>query len=227
MVTNNPVLFKSVPYDARKDFVPVAFLADVNGMLVVPGKSSIRSIKDLVQQARSQPDSINWGSWGAGSSSHLVLGTVERALDVSMTHVPYKNTPDLAHAIYSGEVSASISIYSLAQGHIEQHAIRPIAVMGEKRLPFLPDVPTFAEQGVPLTATLWYGLFAPAATPSQHVTAMNAAVNQAIRNAAAANRFDPKWFSPRALTQPEFATFVDQEIGVWGKVVRQSGIKLD
>ncbi|MFT3799644.1 MAG: tripartite tricarboxylate transporter substrate binding protein [Burkholderiaceae bacterium] len=227
VVTSNPVLFKSVPYDAQKDFVPVSFLADINTLLIVPEKSGIKSIQDLVQQAKSHPSSTNWGSWGVGSSAHLVLSVVEKAYDTPIAHVPYKNTPDLINAVFTGEISGTISAYSLVHGHLEQKTMRAIAAMGEKRLPFMPDVPTFAEQGVPLTATLWYGLFAPAATPAQQVTAMNAAVNRAIHTAVEQKKLDQKWFMPRTLTQPEFATVVKKETAVWGEIARQSGIRLD
>ena len=227
VVTTNPVLFKKVPYDAEKDFAPVAFLADVNTILVVPEKSGIRSIKDLVNQARTQPASTNWGSWGVGSSAHLVLSAMEQAFDTTITHVPYKNTPELINATLTGEVSGTIATYSLVQGHLDEKTMRAIAVMGDKRMPFQPELPTFAEQGVPLEATLWYGLFAPAATPARYVTAMNAAVNRAVEKAVTGKKFDSRWFSPRALTQPEFAAVVKQEAVVWGEVARRSAIQLD
>ncbi len=227
VVTTNPVLFKNVPYKADVDFAPVAFLADVNAILVVPEKSGIRSIKDLVNQAKTKPKSTNWGSWGVGSSAHLVLSTIEKALDAKITHVPYQSTPALINATLTGEVSGTIATYSLVQGYLDQKSMRAIAVMGDKRMPFQPEVPTFAEQGVPLKATLWYGLFAPAATPARHVAAMNAAVNRAVEKAVIEKKFDPRWFSPRALTQPEFASLVKQESVVWGGVARQSAIQLD
>ena len=227
VVTANPVLFKNVPYDAQKDFVPVSFLADVNTILVVPAKSRIKSIPDLVQQAKSNPSATNWGSWGVGSSAHLVLNAVEKAYSTPIAHVPYKNTPDLINAVLTGEVSGTISTYSLVPGHLAQKTMRVVAVMGDKRLSFMPDVPTFAEQGVPLTATLWYGLFAPAATPAQQVTAMNAAVNRAVQKAIELKKFDQKWFLSRVLTQPEFAGMVKKEMLVWGDIARQSGVRLD
>ncbi|MGC3987721.1 MAG: tripartite tricarboxylate transporter substrate binding protein [Pseudorhodoferax sp.] len=227
VVTANPVLFKSVPYDPDKDFTPVAFLADINTFLVVNAATGIRNIRDLVARSQAQPQSTNWGSWGVGTSAHLVLSTVEKALGTPIMHVPYKNTPDLINAVHTGEVSATISAYSLVAGHLKQGSMRAIATMGDKRLPFMPEVPTFAEQGVPLTATLWYGLFAPAATPAKYTAAMNAAVNQAIAKAVAENKFDPQWFLPRPLTQPEFAALVKQETGVWNKIARESGIRLD
>ncbi|WP_269446901.1 Bug family tripartite tricarboxylate transporter substrate binding protein [Comamonas thiooxydans] len=117
--------------------------------------------------------------------------------------------------------------YSLVQGYVEQGSMRPIAVMGDKRLPFQPEVPTFAEQGVPLKATLWYGLFAPGATSAQHVQAMNAAVNRAVEKVVAEKRVEPKWFAPRALSQSQFALLVKQETAIWGDVAQRSGIKLD
>lgn len=227
VVTTNPVLFKNVPYKADVDFAPVAFLADVHSILVVPEKSGIRSIKDLVSQARNRPSSTNWGSWGIGSSAHLVLSAIEKALDTKITHVPYQNTPALLSATLTGEVSATVGTYSLMQGHLDQRNLRAIAAMGDKRLPLQPELPTFAEQGVPLKATLWYGIFAPAATSARHVAAMNAATNRAVEKAVAEKKFDPRWFSPRALTPQAFASVVKQEAVVWGEVARQSAIELD
>lgn len=227
VIAANPVLFKSVPYQADKDFVPVALLTDANMVLTVTGKSSIHSIKDLVQQARTQPATTNWGSWGMGSSGHLVLGAIEKSFGTQITHVPYRATPDLLNSILTGESTGSIIGYSLVSGHIEQKNMRAIAVLGDKRLPFMPNVPTFAEQGVTLKASFWYGLFAPAGTPDRIVTAMNTVVNRAAKQALDEKKIDPQTYTVKALSQPEFATFVKQEMVTWGDIARQSGVKLD
>lgn len=227
VVTTNPVLFKNVPYKADTDFVPVSFLADINTLLIVPGNSKFQTIKDLVSEAKTNPAAVNWGSWGVGSSAHLVLSAVEKSFSIPIAHVPYQNTPALINAVYTGESSATISGFSLVQGHLEHKSMRAIAVMGDTRLPFMPEVPTFAEQGVPLKATLWYGLFAPASTPMQIVERMNIAVSKSLERAIAGKKLDARWFSPRKLTHQEFQALVRSETAVWGPIAAHSGIRLD
>jgi tripartite-type tricarboxylate transporter receptor subunit TctC len=227
VIAANPVLFKSVPYQAERDFVPVAMLTDVNMVATVPGKSDIQNLKDLVQEARTKPATTNWGSWGVGSSAHLVLGAIEKSAGATITHVPYRTTPELLQSVISGDSTGSIFGYSLVHPHMEQKNMRAIAVMGDKRLPFLPNVPTFAEQGVAMKGTFWYGLFAPAGTPERMVTAMNAAVNRAVKQALDEKKLDPQTYTMKAFSQPEFATFVKQETATWGDIARQSGVKLD
>jgi len=227
IITVNPVLFDIVPYDPGKDFVPVAMLAEINSLLVVPTSIGVHSIQDLIQKARSQPDTTNWGSWGVGSTAHLVHRMLEQTFDVQIGHVPYKNTSALINAVRTGEVDGTLSAYSLVPGHLDEGTMTAIAAIGKERLSFMPDVPTVSEQGVPFDTTLWYGLFAPAATPMPLVTRMNAALNQAIQKAVDNGRFDPKWFTPRLLPQAEFADFVQQENQVWGEIAVQSGITLN
>lgn len=227
VISANPVLFKNVPYQAEKDFVPVAMLTDVNMVATVPGKSNIQSIKDLVQEAKSKPASTNWGSWGVGSSAHLVLGAIEKSTGSTITHVPYRTTPDLLQSVITGESTGSIFGYSLVHGHMEQKTMRAIAVMGDKRLPSLPNVPTFAEQGVAMKGSFWYGLFAPAGMPERMVTTMNAAVNRAVKQALDEKKLDPQTYTMKPFTQPEFAAFVKQETVTWSEIARQSGVKLD
>lgn len=227
VIAANPVLFKSVPYQADKDFVPVAMLTDVNMVATVPGKSDIQNLKDLVQEARTKPATTNWGSWGVGSSAHLVLGAIEKSTGATITHVPYRTTPELLQSVISGDSTGSIFGYSLVHPHMEQKNMRAIAVMGDKRLPFLPNVPTFAEQGVAMKGTFWYGLFAPAGTPERMVTTMNAAVNRAVKQALDEKKLDPQTYTMKAFSQPDFAAFVKQETATWGDIARQSGVKLD
>jgi len=227
VVTINPALRKKVPYTPETDFVPVALLADHIQVLVASTKSGIKDVNGLVNRAKQDPASTNWGSWGIGSSGHLLLSTIEKASNTTITHVPYVNTPALITATLTNEVSATVAGYGLVRGYIDQQQMRPFAVMGTKRLSFLPDVPTLEEQGIPFRATLWYGLFAPAGTSPKIVNDMNAAVNKAVEQAVATKAIDLKTVTTRSDTQPEFAEFVTRESTVWRDVARRSGIKLD
>lgn len=227
VVACNPALFKNVPYNAETDFVPVAFMADNNNVVVTSTRSGIKDMKGLIDLRKQNPAGTNWGSWGVGSSGHLLLSIIDKATNTEITHVPYVSTPALIAATLNNEVQATVSGYGLVQGHVEQRAMRVVAVMGDKRLPFLPDVPTLQEQGIPLTATLWYGMFAPTGTPPKVVTEMNAAVNRSIAKAVATKALDLKIVGTRADSQPEFAEFVARESATWRDVVRRSGIRLD
>jgi len=227
VVTVHSVLFENVPYTAETDFVPVSLLASTNTLLVVPGNSDIRTIADLIQKAKTQSNKTNWGSWGVGSTAHLVHRLLEKTFAIEIAHIPYNSTPALVSAVRTGEVDATILGYSLVAGQAAEGDVRAIATLGTERFSFMPDVPTLVEQGVPLDATGWYGLFAPAATPMASVTRMNAAVNRAIDTLTANGKFDPQWYTTRAFSQTEFADFVRQEAVTWGDVAVQSGVKLN
>jgi tripartite-type tricarboxylate transporter receptor subunit TctC len=227
VVTSNPVLFKNVAYQPEKDFVPVAYLAQVEAVVPTATKTGIRSMKELADAYRADPAKVNWGSWGVGSSAHLLLSAINSSLGTSVTHVPYQNTPALVQAVLTGEVTGTLAGYTLVRQHIERGELRPLAALGTKRLKQLPQVPTLQEQGIPFTAALWYGLFAPSSTPREVVVAMNAAVRDALALPASVQAFEAMGNLANPMSPDEFAAFVQREAVVWGDIARASKIVLD
>ena len=120
VVTTNPSLFKNVPYKPDVDFVPVAFLAEVSSVIPVSAKTSIRSMSDLVKEWRANPKDVQWGSWGIGSSAHLVLSYINKSTGADILHVPYVSTPPLLQAVIKGEVTSTLGITSLLNQHFDQ-----------------------------------------------------------------------------------------------------------
>ena len=227
VVTVNPAIFKKVPYKAETDFIPVAYIAELGGVLPVSASLPVANLKELVTYAKSHPDTTNWASYGLGTTSHLVLELINKRLDSSITHVPYQGTPQMLTAVLTGEASATIAGYAQVQQYIDQKKMRAIATLGEKRLPQLPDVPTLAEQGIDFKATIWFGMFAPAGMPTEYVKKMNDAINKAVVNPASAKLFDAASFYAKPMSSAEFSGLVKRDTELWRNIVRQANISID
>lgn len=227
VVTTNPAVFKNITYKPETDFAPVAFLTEANVTVVAPGNSPINSVKDLADASRVRPSATNWGSWGVGSTAHLVLGMVNGAYGTSITHVPYNNTPALIQAAMTGEVSSTVAGTSLVEQHVNNKTLKVIGVLGSQRLPQYPQVPTLKEQGLPFDAATWFGLFAPAAVPRAQVTAMHAAVNKALADPAIAKTLGSMGMTHRPMGQDDYAALIKRDSAAWQGIARRAAISLD
>ena len=227
VVTTNPAIFKNITYRPETDFVPVAFLTEANILVPTQASSPINSLRDLAQASKAQPNAINWGSWGVGSTAHLVLAMINSTFGTSITHVPYTNTPALIQATISGEVNATIAGTSLVDQHIGNKTLKPIAVLGAQRLAQYPQVPTAKEQGLPFDAASWFGLFAPAAVARPQVAAMHDAVNRALTTPAIARSLESMGMVHRSLSQADYLALIKRDSEAWQGIARRSGISLD
>lgn len=227
VVTTNPAVFKNITYNPETDFVPVAFLTEANIAIVAPGNSSINSLRDLAEASKARPQAINWGSWGVGSTAHLVLGMINGAYGVSITHVPYNNTPALIQATVTGEVNGTVAGTSLVEQHINNKSLKVIGVLGAQRLPQYPQAPTAKEQGLPFDAASWFGLFAPAAVPRAQVVAMHDAVSSALANPAIARTLAAMGMTHRPMSAEDYAALIKRDSAAWQGIARRSNITLD
>lgn len=227
VVTVNPAVFKKVPYNAETDFVPVAYVAELGGVLPVSASLPVANVKELVAYAKAHPDTTNWASYGVGTTSHLILEMINKRLGASITHVPYQSTPQMLTSVLTGESGATIAGYAQVKQHIDLKKMRAIATLGDKRLPQLPDVPTLAEQGVDFKAAIWFGVFAPAGTPAEFTRKMNEAVNKAAVDPATAKLFDAASFYAKPMSSAEFAGLVKRDTELWRGIVHQANISLD
>lgn len=227
VVTTNPAVFKKITYNPETDFAPVAFLAEANVTVAAPGNSPINSLRDLAETSRARPNATNWGSWGVGSTAHLVLGMINGAYGTSITHVPYTNTPALIQATMTGEVNGTIAGTSLVEQHVNNKTLKVIGVMGAQRLPQYPQAPTLKEQGLPFDAATWFGLFAPAAVPRAQVAAMHDAVGRALGNPAITRSLGAMGMTHRAMSIDDYAALIKRDSAAWQGIARRSGISLD
>jgi tripartite-type tricarboxylate transporter receptor subunit TctC len=225
----NPAMFEKLPYDPVKDFVPITLLAKVPSMLVVHSeKVKAKNLKELVEWAKKNPDALNYGSAGNGSSGHLAMAYLALTAGFTATHVPYKGTGPMMTDLLAGRLDATFTGAPPLMAHVKAGTLRPIAVGTAKRSPALKDVPTIAESGYPgFETSQWYGLLAPAGTPDAIIQKLAQAAAAAGKTPAVAERLAAEAAEPSTGTSKEFAEFIKLEAARWSDVVKKSKIKAD
>jgi len=224
----NPALYRQLPYDPVKDFAPITLVAMVPNVLVVGPAVQSRSLAELIAYAKANPGKLDYGSGGNGSAAHLATEYFRMRTGVELQHVPYKGTGPAVADLLGGQIGVMITGALPLLPHIRSGKLRALAVASPKRLAILPDVPTIAESGYPgFAAVQWYGLFAPAATPKDVVAKINRDAIRALKDPAVAERLASEGAEPVGDTPEQFGAFVKSEIELWGKVIRESGAKVD
>jgi tripartite-type tricarboxylate transporter receptor subunit TctC len=221
----NPSLIPNMPFDTLNDLAPVMLIGLSPMVFVTHPSTPYRSLGDVLAAARAKADSVGYGTIGSGSLAHLFVTMAGRQHGFSMTHVPYKGGGPLITDSVAGHVPVSIATVALFAPHIQSGKLRPLAVTSAKRFPNLPDVPTVSESGLPgMDAQAWWGLFAPAKTPSPIIARMNAEFANALRNPGVNEKLVGQGVV-MTLSQPaELGKFVTNEVERWGKVVRDNKI---
>jgi tripartite-type tricarboxylate transporter receptor subunit TctC len=224
----NPGLYARLPYDARRDFLPVAHIAGVPNVLVVTPASGIRSLDDLIKQARAAPGRLSYGSAGSGTSLHLAGELFRSAARVDLLHVPYKGAAPATTDLLGGQITMMFNTVPVALPLIRSGKLTALAVTSHKRHFALPDVPTFAEQGYKsVESETWVGLFAPAGTARDVVDKLAQALERTLREKAVVELLRQQGAEPQFMGPDAFARYVESEIARWGSVVRAAGIKLE
>lgn len=224
----NSALYAKLPYDIRRDFVPVAHIAGVPNVLVVTPASGIRSVDDLIKQARTAPGALSYGSAGSGTSLHLAGELFSAAARVGLLHIPYKGAAPATADLLGGQITMMFNTVPVALPLIRSGKLTAIAVTSAKRHFALPEVPTFAELGYASVASeTWVGLFAPAGTPRELVNKLAQALDRSLRDKSVVELLRKQGAEPQFMDPAAFTRYVDSEITRWGGVVRAAGIKLD
>lgn len=227
-LATNVNLFKSLPFDARRDFAPVARVGYAPLVLVVAPESPVKSVKELIALAKSKPGALNYGSAGNGSSQHLATELLRLQTGIDVVHVPYKGGAPAVTDLMGGRLSFFITNPIEVLANVKAGRLRALAIGSPKRIPLLPDVPTFAEAGVPgYDPYVWWGLFAPAKTPREAVARIGAETLKALEDPGVREKLAALGAVVDPLGPEAFAKFFTDEIEKWGKVVRTSGIQPD
>ncbi|MGC2520321.1 MAG: tripartite tricarboxylate transporter substrate binding protein [Burkholderiales bacterium] len=222
----NPAIYAKLPYDTLKDFVDIAPLAGQPNVLVDNPGSSIKSVAELIAQAKANPGKINFASAGVGSGTHLNLEKFKLATGIDVTHIPYKGTQEVVTDLLGGRVDYYFAPISAVMSHIRDGKLRPLAVSSAQRSSQLPEVPTVAEAGVPgFEFTLWFGLWGPAGLPADIVDRISKDVHRALASADVRERLAKLGNDPMSMTPAEFSRFVRREIDDYAKVIKAAGIK--
>jgi tripartite-type tricarboxylate transporter receptor subunit TctC len=218
----NPAMFAKLPYDPVKDFVPITLLAKVPSLLVVNAeKVPAKNLKEFVEYAKKNPNAMNYGSAGNGSSGHLAFAYLSIVTG-------YKGTGPMMTDLLTGRLDSTFTGAPPLMAHVKAGTLRPIAVGTAKRVPAMPDVPTVAEQGYPgFETSQWYGLLAPAGTPDAIIKVITDAATAAGKTTAVAQRLSAEAAEVSTNNTAEFAAFIKVEAARWNDVVKRSQIKAD
>jgi tripartite-type tricarboxylate transporter receptor subunit TctC len=224
----NPALYPKLGYDPLKSFVPVAGVARVPNLLVVPAASPARSFAAFVELARAQPGRMTFSSGGNGSAAHIAFELLKLRAKLFMVHIPYRGTAPSVSDVIAGQVDATFTGAPAVLPHVKSGRLRALAVGSAQRLAALPEVPTVAESGFPgFEADQWYGLVAPAGSPAALVARLNAEVNRALALPDVGAQLAAEGALPMAGPPQAFGDLIRREIPRWAEVVKAGQVKPD
>jgi len=215
----NSVLYKKVPYDPVRDFAPITLAATAPNILVVNPKLPLKTLADLIAAAKAQPGKLSYGTPGIGTSPHLCMELFKSMAGVDLQHVPYKGTAAAVMDIIGGQIDVAFATALTAKPLIDAGRLRALAVSGPRRVEALPGVPPVAEAGVPgYEAMQWYGLLAPAGTPSAIIERVHAEAMVALRSPEMKARLAADGAEPSGTTPAEFGAYIKRELQKWSRV---------
>jgi tripartite-type tricarboxylate transporter receptor subunit TctC len=222
-----PALNPKMPYDAFRDFAPIAHIANAPSVLVVGANSPARTVQELVTLLRKSPGRYNFGSSGIGTYPHLSAEMFKwRAGGIFVVHIPYRGTGLVITDLVAGQIAFLMDSIVSAQPHIRDGKVRALAVTGAKRSGSLPAVPTFTESGIPgMEFSNWFGLFAPAGTPPEIVARLNRELNAITRSAEVTERLERAGAEAAGGTPEQFARTYKDEHDSWKAVIKRADIK--
>lgn len=224
----NPTLYPKLPYKPLTDLAPVALVSSSPIVMVASVTSPFKSFGDVVAAAKKAPDSLTLGYSGNGTVAHLAGEMAENAAGIQLRHVPYKGAAQALTDVMSGQVALYMSSIPTLLGHVRNGKVRPIVVTSAKRSNQLPDTPTLAEAGYKeFDAISWFGILAPAGTPTAIVQKINQAVNQALKQPDVAEKLRSEGGEVLGGSPEQFAQLLRTELPRWGQIVKKSGASLD
>jgi tripartite-type tricarboxylate transporter receptor subunit TctC len=220
-------LFKT-SFDVTKDFAPITLAGFSANLLVANPSFKPGTVKDLIEHARRNPGKINYGTSGNGTSVHLAMELFKSMTKTYMLHIPYKGSAPVVADLIAGQVDVMFDNMPNVIGHVRAGKLKALAVSTAQRSPLAPEIPTVAEAGVPgYEQQVWFGVLAPAGVPRDIITRLNTEIARVLNSAEVRERFGKQGVEVRTTTPEQFGEFVKSEVGRWGKVIREAGIKAD
>lgn len=224
----SPNLYSNLAYDVLRDFVPIATLTITSEFIIVHPSLPVKSIKELVRLAKSRPREIFYASAGSGTINHLEIAMLVAMTGIEMEHVPHKGGDASVMSVVSGATQVGADVMPRVGHLLTNGRVRVIAVTGPRRSPFMPNVPTMKESGVPdYEAQLWSGVVAPAGTPDSVIRKLSSAIAEIREMPNVRERFTQGGLVLFSLTPEKFADFIRAEHAKWGKMVRVVGARID
>ena len=224
----NPALYSKLPYDPIRDFVPVSLVSASPIVLVVSAKSSYKTLGDLVAAAKAKPGQLTFASPGSGTVSHLTGELFQRTAGIKYVHVPYKGAAQALPDLLGGRIDIYASSLETAMSHMKAGTIRALAVTSTQRVTVAADVPTVAESGYKgFEATTWYGILVAKSTPEAIVNRLTAEITKVLQLSDMKERMAATGGLSVKTGRKEFGTLLNAEIPRWGRIVKESGAKVD
>jgi tripartite-type tricarboxylate transporter receptor subunit TctC len=222
----NGALYQNLPFDYRKDFDPVFLVAQVANILVVTPSMPVKTVADVIAFAKASPDGINMASSGNGTLQHLLLELFRRAAGIKINHVPYRGGGEALKDVMAGQVNFFFANGSSVVGLIKGGKVRAIAHTGKGRLESLPDIPAMSDTLPGFEGYDWNGVFVPHGTPPGIVQKLNASLNETLRSPQVVARFKELNVESHENTPDEFRAYVEGQMELWSRVVKEANIKL-
>jgi tripartite-type tricarboxylate transporter receptor subunit TctC len=220
----NPALQK-LPYDPIKDFAPITELASLPMVLVVHPSLPVTNLKEFVTYTKATPIGLDFASSGAGTSTHLAAEMFKSMAGSKLVHVPFKGNAEVMNALLGGHVKIYFSLVPTVLQHIKNGTLRALAVTTDKRLPYLPDLPTIAESGFPgYEINSWQGVFAPAVTPHDVIIKINGEIVRMLKTPEVRERMSHEGADPVGSTPEEFSRRLSSELAKWSKLIKDIGM---
>ncbi len=224
----SPWLYKNMPYDPIKSFAPVGKLVDSAYVLLVNPKVPVNTVQDFIKLAKAAPDTVHYASSGNGSAQHLMGGLFVSMTGAPLKHVPYRGSAGATTDLVAGVVQSSFAGVPNALSQVPQGRLKALAVTTAKRIPQLPDVPTMQEAGVAgYDASVWLALLAPAGTPRDIVMKLNGEIAKLMASPDTAKALSDAGVEVAPTSPEAMAAYLAQELERWGKVVKETGVKLE
>jgi tripartite-type tricarboxylate transporter receptor subunit TctC len=227
-ISINPAVYKNLPYDPVKDFVPVCMTNSYPYVLVVNGTLPAPSLRAFVDLGKATPGAMNYGTTGVGAANHLMTELFCRKAGLRMTHIPYRGTALAVADLVAGQLTMVFGDPVSVLPHMRSGALRALAVSSPQRSPVAPDVPTLVESGYPgLEAVAWHGILAPTGTPADIVATLNAELVKALGDPEIKELLGRQAMQPVGDTPQQFAAFIQKDIAVWKLVAADANVTVE
>ena len=224
-ITINPHIYKRMPFDTKQDLAPITNVASGPMLLVVPERSAVKNVKELIALAKATPGGMNFGSAGIGSQVHLAAENFANAAQIEINHVPYRGEAIAYNDLIAGQIQMMVGNFAAASALLGNGRLRALAVTGKARSPQLPDVPTVAESGLPgFENSGWFGFFTAAGTPQAVIDKIQLDTARVLGESETKGRLYVQGMTPVGNTPAEFSKAMDAESKLWATVVKNRNI---
>ncbi|MGB3069718.1 MAG: tripartite tricarboxylate transporter substrate binding protein [Ottowia sp.] len=227
-VAINPIILNKLPFDVRKDFAPVAQFGTGGILLLANPSTNFKNLQDFVKYAKANPGKLSYGSWGNGSTGHLVMEGLKKQYGLFIPHIPYKTTAQEITDLMAGTLPVAFTDIASPIPHINAGKLTALGVSGSIRAPALPSLPTLSEQGFKFEADGWFGIFAPGATPPAIVNRLNQEIGKILAKDDVKQKFAAQNMTlPAFKTADQFAAVVRSDIDAWQGMAKSAQLKID